>query len=314
MLALDEFSDGKEILAVCAQGGSPVAMGLLRRERPGMWQTFQPSQLPLGAFLVRPGESLQHIVDDLIRSLPGVGLSFAVTQQDPDILPRPEESRTVDTLNYIDTARLNVVDSFDKYWATRGKNLRHNVKRQKAKLSEEGIALRLEVLNRPEEVLGAIVDYGRLESAGWKAHEGTAVSPDNAQGRFYRKVFETFCGAGAGTIYRYSFGDRVVAMDLCLESNDAMVILKTTYDESIKAISPAILMRHEYFHAIFDQKRFSRIEFYGKVMEWHLRWTEQVRTLYHANYCRWAWLQQARDSVTWRGKVRQEEAPKASFE
>ncbi len=314
MLALEEFSDGKEILAVCAQGGTPMAMGLLRRERPGMWQTFQPSQLPLGAFLIRPGESSQHIVDHLIRSLPGVGLSFAVTQQDPDILPRPEASRTVNTLNYIDTARLNVVDSFDKYWATRGKNLRHNVKRQKAKLSEEGIGVRLELLNRPEEVPGAIVDYGRLESAGWKAQEGTAVSPDNAQGRFYRKVFETFCGTGAGTIYRYSFGDRVVAMDLCLESQDVMVILKTTYDESIKAISPAILMRHEYFRAIFDQKRFSRIEFYGKVMEWHLRWTDQVRTLYHANYCRWAWLKQARDSVTRRGKVRQEEAPKASFE
>lgn len=293
--ALEEFGDGKKILAVCGRGGAPIAMALLRRVRPGMWQTFQPSQLPLGAFLIRPGEPFQQIVDNLIRSLPDVGLSLAVTQQDPDIVPRPNASGTMEILNYIDTARVNVADSFDKYWATRGKNLRQNVKRQKVKLREDGIAVRLELLDRPGEVAGAITDYGRLESAGWKAQEGTAVSSENVQGRFYRRVMESFCHMGAGRIYRYSFGERVVAMDLCLESPDVMVILKTAYDESVKSMSPATLMRHEYFHAIFDEKRFSRIEFFGKVMDWHLRWTDQVRTLYHANCFRWAWSKKARD-------------------
>ena len=32
------------------------------------------------------------------------------------------------------------------------------------------------------------------------------------------------------------------------------------------------------------------VEFYGKLMEWHTRWTDHVRTLYHINYYRWPWL------------------------
>jgi hypothetical protein len=28
-------------------------------------------------------------------------------------------------------------------------------------------------------------------------------------------------------------------------------------------------------------RQFDRIEFYGRLMDWHLRWTDEVRTLYH---------------------------------
>ena len=49
-------------------------------------------------------------------------------------------------------------------------------------------------------------------------------------------------------------------------------------------------MRHEYFRQIFDGGRIRRVEFYGKVMEWHRRWTDDVRTLYHVNCYRSSWL------------------------
>jgi hypothetical protein len=140
----------------------------------------------------------------------------------------------------------------------------------------------------------AVEDYGRLESAGWKAAGGTAVSPDNAQGRFYRTMLEAFCRAGRGRVYRYWFGERVVAIDLCIEGGGALVILKTTYDESIKTISPASLMRQEAFRSLFDERRLTRIEFYGRLMEWHTRWTNDVRTMYHVNYFRWPFLQRVK--------------------
>ena len=44
------------------------------------------------------------------------------------------------------------------------------------------------------------------------------------------------------------------------------VILKTTYDESIKTSSPAILIRQDAFQLIFDQQICEHIEFYGKVV------------------------------------------------
>ena len=111
-----------------------------------------------------------------------------------------------------------------------------------------------------------------------EGRDGTAIHPDNEQGRFYRAMLEAFCSAGAGRIYRYRFGDRVVAIDLCIEGGGALVILKTTYDESIKTISPAFLMREESFRGLFGERRLKRIEFFGKLMEWHTRWTDDIRT------------------------------------
>ena len=76
-------------------------------------------------------------------------------------------------------------------------------------------------------------------------------------------------------------------MDLCIVGGGALIILKTTYDEAYKAVSPAFLMREQAFRQLFEKKEVDRIEFYGKVMEWHTRWTDEVRTMYHVNRYRW---------------------------
>ena len=90
--------------------------------------------------------------------------------------------------------------------------------------------------------------------------------------------------------YRYWFGEKIVAMDLCIHDHAAIVILKTAYDESYKTTSPSTLMRHDQFQQLFAEHKFPRIEFYGKVMEWHTRWTTQSRTIFHVTLYRWAWL------------------------
>jgi CelD/BcsL family acetyltransferase involved in cellulose biosynthesis len=303
--ALREFAIGDELIATYGSDQQLSAIGLVRQRRAGMWETFQPSQLPLGAFLMGRGTAIDEILGSLLRELPGVAVAVALTQQDPGIVDRPDDSAVLETIDYIDTARVRIAGTFDDYWAARGKNLRHNVKRQRAKLAEQGLSLRLEVVASADDVAAAIADYGRLESSGWKAQEGTAVGLQNKQGRFYRSVFESFCAQGSGRIYRYLFGDRVVAMDLCLERAGALIVLKTTYDETVKVVSPATLMRHEVFRALFDEGRLERVEFFGKAMEWHLRWTGDLRTLYHVNLYRWPALKRLRRAL---GQVKKSSA------
>lgn len=287
ILPLCRIFGGPELkIAVCEDMQGPLAIGILASKGLGQWETFQPSQLPLGAWVMRPDQDFEVLLSTLARKLPGAVLAIGITQQDPGCIARPAASPLLSTLDYIQTARVAIAGSFDDYWSRRGKNLRHNMKRQRAKLENDGVATRLEILSRPEEVSTAIEDYGQLESAGWKAAYGTAIHPDNEQGRFYRTMLEAFCSAGAARIYRYRFGDRVVAIDLCIEGGGALVILKTTYDESIKTISPAFLMREESFRGLFGERKVGRIEFFGKLMEWHMRWTDDVRTLYHVNYYR----------------------------
>lgn len=280
------FATGLERIVVLEDESREQAICIVSRTNLGTWQTWQPSQLPLGACVKGPDVGYPELLAALMRALPGFALVVGVTQQDPVVSPRPNEGPRLQTLDYMETGWIDVKEPFDDYWKGRGKGLQQNMRTQRSRLSREGTPPSLEVITRRDFVADAIADFGRLESAGWKAAAGTAVHPDNEQGEFYRSALQDFAEAGMTKIYRYRFGDRVVAVDLCVESGDVQVLLKTTYDESIKGLSPSSLLRQDAYREIFNEGRIRRIEFYGPVMEWTRRWTDTWRTLYHVNVYR----------------------------
>jgi CelD/BcsL family acetyltransferase involved in cellulose biosynthesis len=287
---LQEFGTGRELLALHNTRGAPDAAALVRPTGRGMWETFQPSQLPLGPWLSAVGDDVSARLSSLLLALPGPVLGLGVTQLDPRLVSRPAETENLRLLDYIRTPYIEIQETFAAYWQGRGKNLRQNTRKQRSKLESEGILTTLECITAPELVPEAMQDYGALESAGWKAGTGTAIHPDNAQGRFYTRMLQNFCAQGRGRIYRYRFGAKVVSMDLCIDNGPLVVILKTAYDESFRAVSPSTLMRHDQFNSWWDEGRYRHIEFYGKTMEWHTRWAEQERGLFHATLYRWPWL------------------------
>jgi hypothetical protein len=290
---LQHFDGGSALLASCERDGRIIAMAVVVQQRPGVWGTFQPAQQPLAMWLQLPGEDAGQLRDSLLHSLPGSKLLLGVMQCDPALAPRPPDGGRVQTLDYMDTARLTVSGTYDDYWAARGKNLRGNLKKQRSRLQREGIATRLEICMAPEQMAQAVADYGRLESNGWKGAEGTAVHAGNAQGRFYTDMLAAFCRRGAGSAVRYWFGGQLVAMDLCIERGGVLVVLKTAYDESVDAhFSPALLMRDESFRQLYSRPGLQVVEFYGKVLPWHRQWTDEVRTMYHINHYRWPLLRQ----------------------
>lgn len=284
--AITAFGCGDELLCLYkSQGQLHMAM-IVGKQAKGMWQTFQPSQLPLGAFISDGRVDIATASASLWAKLPGLTLGLGLTQLDPNFDTRPTDSGLLQSKDYIQTAWVDIAGPFDAYWEARGKNLKQNTRKQRNKLQSEGIEPRLECLQAVAEMGPAIEQYGQLESAGWKTADGTAIHPDNEQGRFYRQMLENFAAQGRARVYQYWFGDKVVAMDLCIEDASVIVILKTTYDESYKAVSPSTLMRQTEFQQLFDEQKLRRIEFYGKVMEWHTRWTDTQRGLYHANLFR----------------------------
>lgn len=285
---VDQFAPPGALLACCERQGDTLAMALVAPSGRGAWATLQPSQAPLGLWLMAPNEPLAPLLASLLRALPGLPLVFGLTQADPMLLARPADAPDLHTLDYIDTARVTLAGDFDAYWQARGKNLRGNLRKQRARLEREGVAPRLEIVRESAAMAAAVFQYGELESSGWKSGQGTAVHADNAQGRYYRAMLEALAARGAASVVRYWFDERLVAMDLCVEDAGSIVVLKTAYDEGVGAgLSPTLLMREEACRRLFDEGRFTRLEFYGRVMEWHLRWTEEVRTMYHINYYRW---------------------------
>lgn len=280
---LEAFSSGDELLAICGGKDNPSAMAIVNKVKLGAWSTFQPSQAPIGMWLQKPGESLEELSQSLRKALPGIVLIFSVTQQDPDLLPRPEHSRRFSTLDYIETARVPIQGTFDDYWAKRSKNLRQNLRRQRNRLERENIKVELKVIVDANDIPACIKTYGELESAGWKAETKTAVNIGNTQGLFYQNLLTRFCNKKKGIVFQYLYDGTLVATDLCIRNDTQLIILKTTYDESITTSSPAMLMRQESFREIFEAGFCHNIEFYGKVMDWHTRWSQNIRTMYHTN-------------------------------
>lgn len=279
---INSFATGNEKIAIYGDADIPEAMAIITQSGVGNWSTFQPSQAPIGCWLQKKDKSTDFYMESLRKRLPFPSVCFSITQQDPDILAKPEQN-SLQAVPYIDTARVTLTGSFDDYWAARGKNLRQNLNKQRNRLKREGFKTKLVSLMSPYEVESAIEAYGKLESAGWKSEGDTAISINNTQGQFYADMLKRFANKSKSVIYQYWYNDELVATDLCITGNGAIIILKTTYDETIKVSSPALLMRQDAFRELFTQEGIERVEFYGKVMEWHTRWSDEIRNMYHVN-------------------------------
>lgn len=290
--ALKILGDGRERLLVAREGNRALAMFLLCRHGPFRWQTFQPSQLPLGAWVAEAQIQLPDMVRNLLHGPLGLCLTLSITQVDPRIAPRTDDKLDSQSIDYIDTGWIDIQGSFDDYWMARGKNLRMNMRKQRNKLAAEGIELKMEVLSNHADMAPAVERYGSLESAGWKAEKGTSIHPDNAQGRYYRELLEHASLRNEALVYQYLFNDRVVAMNLCLVRKGTLIVLKTTYDESIQGYSPAFLLREAELQELHADGQIRHLEYFGRLMEWHTKWTENKRTLYHLTLYRWPFIKQ----------------------
>lgn len=308
--AIECFGDGREQMLIARSNGKVCAMFVAVPQGRLGWATFQPSQLPLGAFVTDLSVPLPDLARGALRhALKGLPAVFSVTQVDPLLSPSGEDASDNRHDHYIDTSWIDVNGSFEDYWAQRGKNLRQNLRKQRNKMAAESIQPSMRWHRDRASMADALVRYGKLETQGWKAAEGTAIADGNAQGRFYRRVLEQAADEGHAWVSEYCFGDRTVAMNFGVERNGVLVVLKTAYDESVpKTLSPASLLREEELRRIFDEKSFRRIEFYGRTMEWHTKLTDQRRAIHHLTTYRGAWL---KSLAAWR---RTRNAPAAPVE
>jgi CelD/BcsL family acetyltransferase involved in cellulose biosynthesis len=283
---LNEFGDGKEVLAICSDEGRPVAATILHRKGRFVWETFQSDQAPVAAWVDDGTFSLEQISAALAKALPGPCFQLGITRQDPLIRSRVADSSVMRSLEYVTIARLSISGSFDAYWASRGKNLRQNLKKQRNKLERDSTPIRFLCWDDVGDMARAVTRYADLESSGWKSQGGTALARGGAQARFYTDLLEQFAASRSARVFELYFGDKLVASDLCLFRDRVLIMLKTTHDEHLPQMSPAMLLKQEIIRHGCEAGEFDTVEFYGKAMDWHLRLTEDLRDMYHVNIYR----------------------------
>ena len=298
---VQHFSSPSTLLCISKNKDYP-GMVLVEPGKTGFWGTFQPSQAPIGLILLGNKENVKSQVQGLISSLPRFALGLSVTQQDSAFTYfgeayKENNDESLEFIDYIRTAKISLTGTFEDYWKARGKDLVGNLARRRKKIEVNGGGVEFCVIREAEKIDECVRLYSQLESSGWKGGRGTAVSFENAQGLFYRDMLKKFCLCGEGVVYQLMLNKTVIASDLCLERNGALIVLKISYDEQFKNLSPSFIMREEVLRKLFAEGNVQIVEFYGRAMEWHKKWTQDIRNMFHVNVYRNAWLRKGKNMV-----------------
>lgn len=281
---LQRFGEGREMLAVrTAGGGEPEAMCILVQHRPGLWRSFLPSQAQISPTLIRCVDELE----DLHPALPGFAWQIDLMCLDPRyselVNGRPP---TLEVTKHAVTIGQALCGHYDDWWERRPKQLRNNLRRYEKRAAAEAGNLRFVVIDRPEAIGAAVRRYAQLEGAGWKGQAGTALNGSVDQLGFYQDLMERHAQAGSALAFELHAGARLAASRLAIVRGTMIVMLKTTFDETMRVWAPGrVLLGHVMAH-LFAHYPNQRVEFYTDASADQLQWADELRCIQHVTVYR----------------------------
>jgi CelD/BcsL family acetyltransferase involved in cellulose biosynthesis len=282
---LRHFGEGGALLASAHREGEQVALLLLnpRTRGLGVWSSFLPSQTQIGPSLVPPGLDL----DGLFAALPGYASELDLLCNDPrfgDLRELP--GKPVKGVPHALTMNVSLKGSFDDYWAQRPRKLIQNMRRYLRRLQSEPGAERMTVIADPEGITAAVQRYAALESSGWKGREGTAITSDNPQGRFYAEVLRHFAARGEALVYELWLGESLLASRMLLLRGDMVIMLKTAFDEQFERFAPGRILLLRTLEDLFSRAPDKVVEFYTNADADLLAWSTSQRWINHISVYR----------------------------
>jgi CelD/BcsL family acetyltransferase involved in cellulose biosynthesis len=122
---------------------------------------------------------------------------------------------------------------------------RKKLRQYRRRLAEQGL-LETTVVSEPATVAAVVDDFLRLEAAGWKGRQGTALLCKPAEAAFIRAAMVALAQLGCASIYTLSLDGRPVSMQIVARCGPAVFTLKTAYDEQFRDFSPGMLLLEDY--------------------------------------------------------------------
>ncbi|MBH9576510.1 GNAT family N-acetyltransferase [Inhella proteolytica] len=282
---LRRFGEGNEHLCECVEDGSPVAMAILRPKGRLTWTSFQPSQSQIGLNLVRHAADAQA----LFKALPWAVAQIDLLCQDPLLTDNEGLLEPLGHVqNHARTAWIDLEGSWEQYLAGRSKNLRANLRRYEHRLEAEGLPARFVCHTEASDVRDGVLRYAELEGRGWKAAAGTALGSFDAQLAFYTSLLEHAAARGQARVYELYLGDQLAASRLTITNRDTLVVLKTSYEESLGRLAPGRLHLLRLLQEEFTAQQFKRIELYTNATADTAAWCTGTRWIRHLSLLRGA--------------------------
>ncbi len=276
---LAHMASGDERLCIYRHSNRIEGMLIAKPCKPGQWGLFLPAQAQISPLLMGNFTPL----GSLLRALPGINWAIDLFAQDLLYSPLASEPMSLPliTQDHATTTNISLDGTFEDYWQSRSRNLVKNMRRYRNRLSHEELPSRLDIIRDAKEMKQAVARYGAIERSGWKGREGTAVSIDNPQGAFYADLLEQYAATDQASVYEYYLGNRLAASRLLIQSQHMLVVLKTTYDESLAEFAPGRLLLYELLENEFAEKRAKVVEFYTNASKEQLSWSTGCRPIRH---------------------------------
>lgn len=285
--ALRHFAQGGEIICFGERSGKVIAGTIVHKPSKMTWQTFQPSQMPLGPWLQSKHDNLTTLAKSLQKALPGFTPLLSLTQLDSDFYSAGR-SPDVTLVDSITTGRVLLQSDLHEFMDSAP--VRDNPKlvaelmRRMRKAEKVHGEIELEVETKPEEATAFLNRYAEIESRGWKSAKGSAIKPNDNQARFYADLMNAYARNGAARMYTLRFGTTPVAHQIAILGDGVAILLKTTYDEGFRAFGPGVIQTYRIIKDLIEKEESIRVvEMYGRFNDSQKLWVANTRSIYHVN-------------------------------
>lgn len=283
---LRHFGQRSERLCILRVEGQVRAMCVLRPRGMLVWSSFLPSQAQLGPTMISEPADLQSLMAQLPRPVGQLELLC----NDPSLGDGVAKSaRSLDRMNHALTMQISLTGSFDDYWNARSKSLKGNMRRYEQRLKTDGLQSRFVCLDGPAEMGAAVARYAALEGSGWKGLRGTALASSTPQMAFYVDLMQRAASTGHAAVHELWLGDELAASRLMLDSGGMLVMLKTTFSESMSRYAPGRQLLRAVIERLFKTHNGQTLEFYTDASIDQLAWATGQRWIQHATLTRQGW-------------------------
>ncbi len=232
---------------------------------------YEPSGL-----LYKDEEALEELINAMIKIGKPVVLS-RIRSDSPEIsmLRRINKSCYCVLNDSMPTPFLPITATWPEFEAAMSSRDRYTLRRARKKANSFG-KVHLEIASPgPETLMPCLEEFCRVEAAGWKGREGTAIIQDERMKRFIFSYAMAASRIGKLRLCSLRINNVAAASLLAVEYFDSFWVLKIGFDEAFARCSPGILLMHETIHHAF-QNRLETYEFLGADAPWIHMWTEQM--------------------------------------
>ena len=253
-LAVHTLWDGGELAAV-------IPLAREGRRLGAVSNTHSPAFRPIS----RDADALARAATSVMRAAPCVHLHELPEGEDAAALQRAarQEGRLVLAEHQYDAPVTDTTGEFAAY--------RERMRRGWTEIERRGRKLRrehaVELTAISGEANAGLEEGLRLEAAGWKGREGTAILASPSTAAFYRTVAAAAELDGTLRCSALRVDGRLAGFDLAMVADGRYLLLKTAYDETMRSLSPGLVLRRAVVERCFELGLHAH-EFLGQDAAW----------------------------------------------